>query len=207
MRPVKGFERPILQWIFVALGAVLVVVAAGEALALRRVHADVEALRAADLNARVERGQLELRLTRERAARESFSLEAARRGSGQGSDLREPTLTLSALTLRRATPAEVTVLAPDPEQSVVLRLVLPGGRVEPGKRYAVALRGWSGGGVLWSRSDLRASAIDGKPAVTARMTGDILAPGAYEFALTDVTTTDAPADVAFYEVTIGERVS
>jgi hypothetical protein len=204
MRPVKGFEQPVLQWMFVAAGAALVVVAAGEAVALRRMHGAVEVLRAADLNARVERQQLELRLTREQAARESFAL-AAQRGSDRAADARESTLTLSAITVRRPTPADPTVLAPLPEQSIVLRLILPGGRADSGRRYAVALRGWSGGRVLWSRSDLRASAIEGKAAVTARITGDILRPGAYEFALTEVTTEDTPADLAFYEVTIGER--
>jgi hypothetical protein len=203
MHPVKGFERPILQWMFVALGAVLVVVAAGEAVALRRAHASVEALRAADLNARVERRQLEMRLAHEQAARESFALEAARQGSRQPSG--EPTLTLSAITLRRSTPPAVSVQAPAPELSIVLRLLLPNRPDDSARRYAVALRGWSGGGALWSRSDLRASTVDGKAAVTTRMTGDTLPPGAYEFALTDVTTDGAPADVAFYEISVGER--
>lgn len=208
MRPVRGFDRPILQWTFVALGAALVVVAAGEAIGLRRTQGAVEELRAANLSARIDRQQLELRFAREQSARESFALEVGRlRGRVSSAGASELTLTLPPVTVRGSTPPDPTVVAPAPAQSIQLRLLLPRGRPDSAKRYAVALRSWSGGSVLWSRSDLRASAIDGKAAVTARITGDILAPGAYEVVLTDVTVDGAPADVAFYEVTVGQPAS
>jgi hypothetical protein len=35
MRQVSGFERPFVQWLFVASGMILIAVAAGEAVALR----------------------------------------------------------------------------------------------------------------------------------------------------------------------------
>jgi hypothetical protein len=204
MRAVRGFERPILQWIFVALGAALVVAAAGEAVALRRAQSTIERLRAADLNARVDREQIEARLTREQSARESFALEVARmRGRATTTSPSEPTLTLSPIRVRRATPPDPTVRAPAPAQPIQLRLLLPKGRADAATRYAVALRSWSGGRVVWLRSDLSATTVDGQPAVTTRLTGDALTPGAYEIALTDVTADRQPADVAFYEITIG----
>jgi hypothetical protein len=201
MRAVRGFERPILQWIFVALGAALVVAAGGEAVALRRARSTIELLRAADLNARIERQQIEARLAREQSARESFALEVARM-RGHATSPSEPTLTLSPIRVRRATPPDPTVRAPAPAQPIQLRLLLPKGRADAARRYAVALRSWSGGRVVWLRSDLSATTVDGQPAVTTRLTGDALTPGAYEIALTDVTA-DQPAEIAFYEITIG----
>jgi hypothetical protein len=201
MRAVRGFERPILQWIFVALGAALVVAAGGEAVALRRARSTIELLRAADLNARIERQQIEARLAREQSARESFALEVARM-RGHATSPSEPTLTLSPIRVRRATPPDPTVRAPAPAQPIQLRLLLPKGRADAARRYAVALRSWSGGRVVWLRSDLSATTVDGQPAVITRLTGDALTPGAYEIALTDVTA-DQPAEIAFYEITIG----
>jgi hypothetical protein len=201
MRAVRGFERPILQWIFVALGAALVVAAGGEAVALRRARSTIELLRAADLNARIERQQIEARLVREQSARESFALEVVRM-RGHATSPSEPTLTLSPIRVRRATPPDPTVRAPAPAQPIQLRLLLPKGRADAARRYAVALRSWSGGRVVWLRSDLSATTVDGQPAVTTRLTGDALTPGAYEIALTDVTA-DQPAEIAFYEITIG----
>ena len=205
MRPVRGFERPVLQWLFVALGWLLMTIAAGEAVGLRRAHAVIAGLRAADLNSRMERQQLDTRLAREQAARESFALELGRvRGSVTTAITSEPTLTLSPIVSRRATPPDATVAVPDPAQAILLRLVLPKGHGPSTERYAVALRTWSKGGVVWSRSDLGISAVDGKAAVTARLTGDVLTPGAYEIRLTKATQDGPPVDVAFYEIAIAQ---
>ena len=57
---------------------------------------------------------------------------------------------------------------------------------------------------MWSRSDLRSSTIDRKTAVTARLTGDVFAPGAYEIRLTNTPQEGPPADVAFYEIAVGQ---
>src|SRR3954447_4063711 len=205
MRGVRGFERPALQWIFVALALVLMVIATGEALGLRRSRSVIAELRAADLNSRMERQQLETALAREQAARESFALELGRvRGSVSTSAASEPTLTLTPIVTRRATPPDPTVAAPAPAQSILLRLLVPGSRTRSTDRYVVAVRTWSKGDVVWSRSDLRASTIDRKSAVTARLTGDVFAPGAYEIRLTNTPEDGPPADVAFYEVAIGQ---
>jgi hypothetical protein len=208
MRAVRGFERPVLQWVFLVLAVMLIVVAAGEAVGLRRARATIAELRAADLNSRMERQQLETRLAREQAARESFALELGRvRGSVSTTAASEPTLTLSPIATRRPTPPDATVAVPAPAQSILLRLLVPSSRARSTDRYIVDVRTWSKGEVVWSRSNLRSSTIDGKTAVTARLTGDVFAPGAYEIRLTNTPDDGPPADVAFYEVSIGEAGS
>lgn len=202
MKAVHGLERPGLQWLFVALGVLLVALVGGEAVALRRLHHTLEGLRAADLNGRVERERLERRVAQEQSARESFALEAARQ-RGAAAAAPEPTLTLAPLTRRRPTPPEPTVAAPPPAQSIQLRLVVAGRHADPSKLYAASMRGWSGGDVRWSRGGLRAADIDGRPTVVARLTGDVLAPGSYEVLLTDVSAPSAPLEVAAYEVSVG----
>jgi hypothetical protein len=209
MRPVNGFDRPGLQWLFVALGAGLIVIAADEAIGLHRAQQSVAALRVADLNARTDRRQLETRLAQEQSARESFALEVNRlRDKVSAGSAPEATLTLSPIIVRGAIPPEATVAAaPPPAQSIQLRLVLPSRRADETKRYAMALRSWSNGMLLWSRSGLRAATVDSRAAVTARVTGDVLIPGSYEIALTDVTSDASSREVAFYEITIGHAGS
>jgi hypothetical protein len=200
MRPVRGFDQPALQWAFVAIGLLLVAIAAGEAAGLRRAQSVIAALRAANLNARTERQQLDTRLAREQAARESFALELGRVRGAATASTPEPTLTLAPLSVRRPTPPDATVAVPAPAQTILLRLLLPGGRAPSPKHYAVALRTWSKGDIVWSRSDLRTASVEGKVVVTARLTGDVLVPGAYEVRLSDVTQEGTPVDVAFYEI-------
>lgn len=202
MKAVRGLERPGLQWLFVVLGLLLVALVAGEAVALRRLHATLEGLRAADLNGRLERERLERWVAQEQSARESFALEAARQ-RGVATAAPEPTLTLAPVTLRRPTPPEPSVAAPPPAQSIQLRLVIAGKRADPSRRYAASLRSWSGGEVRWCRGDLRAAEVDGRPTVVARVTGDVLAPGPYEILLTDVSAPNAPIEAAAYEVSVG----
>lgn len=202
MRPVRGFDRPVLQWLFVAAGVLLMAVAIASAVALRRERRVIESLRAADLNARLERQRLELRVSQEQSAREAFALEAARARRSTAGVPEEPTLTLSPARTRGPVPPEPTVSAPAAAQPILLRLLLGTGRPDASRRYALSLRDWSGGGVRWSRSGLHATLVEGKPAVTARLTGDVLAPGAYEMLLTDVT--GAPAEAGVYELSVRE---
>jgi hypothetical protein len=201
MRPVSGLDRPALQWLFVALGVALVVVAAGEAVGLRRARGQMEALRAADLSARIERQQLQARATREGSAREALSLEVGRlRANGPG--VSQPTLTLSPLLTRGATPPEATVERPAENQVIQLRLVLPARRPPHASVYTVLLRTWSGGETIWSRSGLSLSTVDNRPMVTAFVTGDIFAPGAYEIALTGTSSGNKTEDIAAYEIAV-----
>ena len=202
MRPVSGFERPGLQWLFVALAVVLVGLAAAEAVGLRRLRGQVESLRASDLNGRIEREQLQARMAHEQSAREAFSLEVARLRGSPRAGASQPTLTLSPLTRRGATPPDPTVERPAENQAIQLRLLLPQGAPPRGSNYSVTVRAWSGGETIWSRGGLPASTVDGRAMVTALVTGDVFAPGAYELALTAVSSDKKIADVAAYEIAV-----
>jgi hypothetical protein len=202
MRPVSGFERPGLQWLFVATAVVLVGLAALEAVGLRRLRGQVESLRASDLNGRIEREQLQARMAREQSAREAFSLEVARLRGGPHAGASQPTLTLSPLTRRGATPPDSTVERPADNQAIQLRLLLPPGPASRASNYRVAVRAWSGGETIWSRSGLAASTVERQTMVTAFVTGDVFAPGAYEVALTAVSSDKKVADVAAYEIAV-----
>jgi hypothetical protein len=201
MRPVSGFERPGLQWLFIALGIVLVAVAAGEGTALLRARTQIATLRAADLNARSEIDKLSVQVAREQAARESFALQLARQ-RGAGPAVTQPTLTLSPLIKRGAQPPDPTVAKPADHQSIQLRLVLPRQAESQDARYAVLIRTWSGGDTVWSRNGLAATTVDNRRMVTAFVTGDVFAAGAYEILLTRIVSGGSPGDVASYEVAI-----
>jgi len=198
MRQVSGFERPWVQWLFVALGAVLIAVAAGEAVALRRARVQINDLRAADLNNRIREEQLLAQITREQAARESLTLQLARQ-TGTAAPVVQPTLTLSPLTRRGAQPPDPTVVKPADNQLIQLRLLLPATARSDVQRYTIVVRLWSGGDAVWSRGGLAMSTVDNKRMVTAFISGDVLAPGAYEIALTGAVG-DKTVDVAAYEV-------
>jgi hypothetical protein len=198
MRQVSGFERPGVQWLFVGLGVVLIGVAVGEAVALRRARVHVESLRAVDLNARIQEEQLRAQISREQAARESLSLELARQ-RGPGAPAVQPTLTLSPLVRRGPQPPDPTVVRPADNQLIQLRLLLPAAAKSEVARYRVAVRMWTGGDAVWSRGGLIPSTTENKRMVTAFISGDVFAPGAYEVVLT-TDAGDKSADVAAYEV-------
>ena len=203
MRPVSGFERPAVQWIYVTLGVVLIAAAATEAVGLRRARAQIESLRAADLNARIEREQLENRLTHEQATREALTLELARVRSSPGgafTPAAEPTLTLMPLKRRGPQPPDPTMAQPPAAQSIHLRLVLPAGRSTTSIRYTIVVRKWSEGETVWQRGGVGASTIDGKPMAETFVTGDVFRTGAYEVLLTSMG--EKPADVASYEIAV-----
>lgn len=203
MRPVSGFDRPVLQWLFVVLGTALVLAAAAEAIGLRRARAQIEALHVADLNGRLERQALEMRIAREQSAREALALEVSRlRGTALPAGATVPTLTLSPLKSRGASPPEPTVDAPAAPVAIELRLMLPRAPDRGVKTYTVALRRWSGGEQVWSRGALTGTKIDGRPAVTAPITGDVLTPGAYEILLTAISADGKSSEVASYEVAV-----
>ena len=201
MRPVNGFERPVLQWAVVACGVLLAAIAVLETVMLRRVKAERDALHAAELNGRVDRQQLEMVLARERTARETLSMEVGRRNAGAQTAPAVPTLTLAPLRSRAATPPEATMEAPQPTQVVELRLPLPRDAVA-GVSYSAALRRWSTGELLWTRGGLTARGVDGRPTVTAFVTGDLFSGGPYEVALTGTTKDGQAVEVASYEIAV-----
>lgn len=202
MRPVSGLERASVQWVFVALGVVLVVVAVAEAVGLRRLRSEIEILRAADLNGRVEREQMQARVARVQSAREALSLEVGRLRGGTQPAASQPTLTLSPLTRRGPKPPDPTVERPSDNQSIQLRLLLPPGRAAGATRYLVVVRTWSGGETIWSRGGLLPSKSDGQSMVTAFITGDVFALGAYEISLAEMSPDNKPVEVAAYEVAV-----
>ena len=206
MRRVSGFERPAVQWIFIALAVVLIVLVAGEAVVVRRQRAELNALRADNLNARLERQQLEIRFAREQSAREALSMEVARlRGSAAAPAAAPPTLalTLTPLTTRAATPPAPSVEPPSAGEVIDLRLVLPRGAAARAKTCTVTVRRWSTGEVVWTRGGLPLTTVDGRPAVVARTTGDVLAVGSYEILLTATAGAGPSIDIAAYEVSVG----
>jgi hypothetical protein len=202
MRPVSGFDRPGLQWLFVALGAVLVVVAVIEAVGLRRVRNEVATLRASDVSGRIERQELQAKAAREQSAREALALEIARLRGDTRAGVSGPTLTLSPLLKRGPSPPEPTVEPPGESQSLQLRLLLPRGQAASAGTYVVVVRTWSGGEIIWSRGGVRASTVEGRPMVRAFITGDVFAPGVYEVTLAKRAPDGKESDVAAYEVAV-----
>lgn len=203
MRPVSGFERPAIQWAFVLLSVILIAICAVGGVALRRTRAGHQALRVADLNGRLDRQALEMRFAREQSAREALSLEVSRlRGTALPAGATVATLTLSPLKSRGTSPPEPTVDAPAAPVAIELRLLLPRAPDRGVKIYTVALRSWSGGEQIWSRGALTGTKVDGRPAVTAPITGDVLTAGAYEILLTAISADGKSSEVASYEVAV-----
>jgi hypothetical protein len=201
MRPISGFERPLIQWLFVALSIVLIATVGGAAWVARRANAAAALARAAEQNGRFERQQLDAQLARERSSREALSLELTRqRESGAEPTGVMPTLTLTPLTVRGATPPEPSVTAQHATQVIELRLVLP----SSARRYTafdIALRDWSTGHVVWSRGGLIATTIDRQSMVTTYVTGELFRPGAHELLLSAQTPQGKREEVASYEIT------
>jgi hypothetical protein len=201
MRPVSGFERAGIQWLFIGLGLVLMATAAVEGLALRRARMQIAAMRTTDLSARLEIDALRARATREQAARERVTFELAHQ-RGAASAITEPTLTLSPLSKRGAQAPEPTVTKPDDHQSIQLRLLLPARAEAADARYTIVIRTWTGGDTVWSRGGLSMTTVDTKRMVTSFITGDVFTPGAYEIALARTSQGGGSSDVAAYEVAI-----
>jgi hypothetical protein len=202
MRSVSGLDRPVVQWLFVGLGVVLMGVAGGAAWMARQARAAGDAARAAEQIGRLERQQLDAQLARERATREALALELARtRAGGAGPALLVPTLTLTPLEKRGPAPPEPTVSVQHATQIIELRLILPAPAASF-SRFDVTLRDWSSGGLVWTRGGLRATPIDRRPAIAAFVTGDVFRAGAYELLVAGVGADGRRQDVASYEVAV-----
>lgn len=204
MRPVHGFDRPALQWLFVALAIVLIAVAATAAWHARRSAAAAARLEDVDGHARLENQRLDAQLARERSTREALALELSRLRAGGEAELPRtmPTLTLTPSTDRGATPPAATVTAQHGTQVVELRLVLPPRSDKPYTRFEAVLREWTGGDTLWLRGGLVAATIDSRPTVTALITGDVLRAGAYEVIVSGISREGSKDEVATYEFSV-----
>lgn len=200
MRPVRGLDRPVVQWTFVALAAVLIVLAALLAIAVRRLNGTLQDLHASRLQERSEREQLEARLARERSTREALTLELGRLRSGTAGGVAPrdvPTLTLQPLRSRESTPPPPTMSAPAPTQIVQLRLVLPPGADAARAPFTLTVRDWTSGEVRLTRGGLTAAAIERGKAVAAYVAGDVFPAGAHE-----VILRSTEGEIASYEITV-----
>ncbi|HEX6976715.1 MAG TPA: hypothetical protein VF147_20045 [Vicinamibacterales bacterium] len=202
----SGLDRPALQWTFVAIGVLLIAIAAAEAVAIRHARQQMEAVRAAEMNARLDRQQSGIQLTHERSTREALALEVARlRGSAGAANAEPPTLTLSPLVKRGAVPPEASVEEPPPHLPIQLRLLVPREMPAGVDRVVVAVRGWSTGRTIWLRGGLAPGTLDGRPTVSALVTGDVFRAGAYEIVVSADSQASPPLDIAAYEVTIAPQ--
>ncbi len=202
MRPVSGFERPVVQWLFVALSVLLIVVAVGAGWTARRANGEMAAARAAEDGLRRERNNLEAQLARERSAREALTLELARaREDGTGPAPVMPTLTLKPLAVRGASSPEPTVSTQHATQIIELRLVLPPS-ARPYTRFEAVMREWTSGSLVWARGGLTPSTIDRQSMLTAFVTGDLFRAGAYELRLSAVAADGDLVTIASYEVAV-----
>jgi hypothetical protein len=198
MRGVKGLDRPGLQWGLIAGCALLIVSVVAAAMTIRRANARMTDIEAVYQRARTQLDQMETDLTKERAAREAFSHEVTRLRAASPPGTPVPTLTLEPSTKRGATPHEETTQALIPEQVILLRLTLPPKAVQDSPAYQISARDWSSGQVRWVRGGLSPVKDERSSMLVAHITGEMLPPGSYEFA---VTLTGA--EVASYEVTVG----
>ena len=194
MRSVSGLDRPALQWLFVACGVLLIAVAVWTGVALVRTRKALDVARANAVQAQTDRDQTDAALARERSAREALTLQLGRERQSAAPPT-VPTLTLSPV--RTKSPKGPETAVPTTTAPVVqLRLVLPPHTPTNGT-FSITLRSWTTGDVLWSRGMLHAGDADGKPAVVASITSDVLAAGAYELVL----SAGSPAsELAVYEV-------
>jgi hypothetical protein len=197
VRPIRGLDRPPLQWLFAALALVLILVTVTLAVTLRRAQARADALLVAEAEALLVAQRLEIELARERSASEALAIQVGRlKGPERTSDT-APTLTLTPPASRSATPPEPTVPPPAPAQSIALRLVLPPG-ADTSRRFSITIRDWSTGEVHWRRHGLAAATVEGRPVVVAHVAGDVFARGAYE-----VVLSAGEEVVASYEMAVG----
>ena len=204
MRPVKGFEHPTVQWVVLAACVLLTALLMLSTVSVRRSARQVEELLEAQRASRTDQDSLQAQFARERAAREAFSLELARLRAQQPSDgaaPSTPTVTLVSPGTRGALPPDPTITAPERDQTIELRLVLPAAVTGRYAEFQIVARDWSNGRSLWSTTAGTAGTADGRRAVIAHITGEMLRPRAYEVVVTGNSEPSAASEaIAVYEV-------
>jgi hypothetical protein len=212
---VRGFERTRVQWMVIGLCGVLTVMLLAATVRMRTLQ---DLLRKADQVIGVsekQRQTLERDLARERSAREALALELARVRSGSSSTavgragaVSPSTLTLDPLVKRSGSPPQKNIDAPTPDAVVEFRLLLPDKARSDLKELQITARDWSTGTVRWSIASVRLASAVGRRAALAYVTGEMLAPGAYEFVLAPVGEGGAQPDpVAAYELGVTRRAA
>ena len=211
----RGFERPRVQWMVIGLCAVLTIMLMAATVRMRALQ---DLLRKADQVIGVndkQRQTLERDLARERSAREALALELARVRSGSASTVggrpgagTPSTLTLDPLVKRSGSPPEKNIDAPTPDTIVEFRLLLPDKARTDLKELQITARDWSTGTVRWTIATVRLGSAVGRRAALAYVTGEMLAPGAYEFVLAPVGEGGPqPDSVAAYELGVTRRAA
>jgi hypothetical protein len=95
--------------------------------------------------------------------------------------------------------------SPERTQTIELRLVLPNGPAGRYSEFQIAARDWSTGRPRWSTAAGLSSIVDGRRAVVAHITGEMLRPGTYEVVLTgSADSASTPEPIAAYEMGIRE---
>lgn len=206
MKPINGLERPVVQWVVIAGALVLMVLLALTTLTVRRTRGQIDELLAAQGALRADNEALDAQAARERSAREAFELEVTRlraRGAPAEARAEAPTLTLRPPETRGPKPPEPTVRAPDRTQVIQLRLVLPTTSAAAEGPFEIMARDWSSGRAVWTVTVGKIPpTIHAERALVAYITGEMLAPGAYEIVVR-MAGAAAPEPVASYEVSVG----
>lgn len=188
MRGVPGVERPVVQWILVALCVLIIVLAALLVRSRRASDAVVGVLRQELDRAARRQSSLELEVQRERAARESFqiSLEQERGANAFPGVALEPGLASSGLPKQQ-------LRVPADARRVPLVLPLPSHRFD---HYRVAVRPFAGGDDVWVHARLH----PGRDArrLIVPVPGEVLPPGSYELALSGVGTDGRRRDLSTF---------
>lgn len=195
LRGVPGGERPLVQWLMVALAVVIVGLAA---VLVQRERGARETIRALQEEVRAAAGReerLERQLARERAAREAFEI-----GLGRERAANTPQgIPLEGGLDPSGRPKQQVRLPADAGR---LQFVLPikGPRLA---RYRAALRTFSGGDELWAHAMLHAD-VDPRRLFVA-IPVDVLTPGSYELAVVGFTDQAERRDVDAFTFEIVRR--
>ena len=209
----RGFERPRVQWMVLAVCALLTLMLVA---ATVRIRALQDLLRKADQVITVhekQRQTQEQELARERSAREALALELGRVRStetaGGAAGAGSPsTLTLDPVVQRSGSAPEHNIVAPPEYAAIELRLLLPDKVRTDAKELQITARDWSTGAVRWSVGSVRLGSAVGGRAALAYVTGAMLAPGAYEFVLAPIAeSAPQPEPVAAYELGVTRRAT
>lgn len=194
VRAISGFERPAIQWLFAAIGVLLIAACVAGGVTVVRLRRAADEARRDALQARTDRDQIEAALARERSTREAFALQLGKERNA--APAAPPTLTLEPVKVKSPRGPEVAVRQTS-AATVELRLLLPAG-APPGP-YTLTARSWTTGAIAWVRAGLRAAHVDAKPAIVVPITSDVLEPGPYELVLAAGTP---PQDLTTYEVSV-----
>lgn len=190
----------------VAACVLLVAMLVSTTVSVRRTTAQAGELLESQRACRSEQDALHAQLAKERAAREAFSLELARvraqQETGENTSEETPTLTLVPPKERGPVPPVESLSAPERAQTVQVRLLLPAKMAVKNGEFQIAARDWSTGRALWSTAAATTATVDGRRAVIAHVTGEMLGKGSYELT---VTHPEMPTEaIAVYEVTVGK---